>query len=54
MAYIIEQAGGMSSDGTQSVLKVQPKSLHQHTPVFLGSKEDVTLCQEFLNGSRSH
>jgi fructose-1,6-bisphosphatase I len=53
MAYIIEQAGGMSSDGKQSILNVQPKSLHQHTPVFLGSKDDVTLCQEFLNGSRS-
>lgn len=52
MAFIIEQAGGRSSDGTKSVLQVQPTSLHQHTPVFLGSEEDVKLCEEFLQGKR--
>jgi fructose-1,6-bisphosphatase I len=52
MAFIIEQAGGKSSDGKQSVLNVQPTSLHQHTPVFLGSEEDVKLCEEFLQGKR--
>jgi len=50
MAFIIEQAGGKSSDGKQSILNVQPISLHQHTPVFLGSEEDVKLCEEFLQG----
>jgi fructose-1,6-bisphosphatase I len=48
MAYIVEQAGGMSSDGKQSILNIQPKSLHERTPVFLGSKEDVMLCEKFL------
>ncbi|MBI1806411.1 MAG: class 1 fructose-bisphosphatase [Ignavibacteria bacterium] len=52
MAFIIEQAGGRSSDGTKSVLQVQPASLHQHTPVFLGSTEDVKMCEEFLQGKR--
>jgi fructose-1,6-bisphosphatase I len=52
MAFIIEQAGGRSSDGTKSVLQVRPSSLHQHTPVFLGSEEDVNLCEEFLQGRR--
>lgn len=52
MAFIIEQAGGRSSDGTQSILKVKPTSLHEHTPVFLGSEEDVKLCEEFLQGKR--
>lgn len=52
MAYIIEQAGGRSSDGSKSVLQVQPTSLHQHTPVILGSEEDVKLCEEFLMGKR--
>jgi len=50
MAYIIEQAGGRSSNGAHSILKVQPSSLHQHTPVFMGSEEDVKLCEEFLQG----
>jgi len=52
MAFIIEQAGGRSSDGKQSILRVLPTSLHQHTPVFLGSEEDVNLCEEFLQGRR--
>ena len=52
MAFIIEQAGGRSSDGNQSILNVKPTALHQHTPVFLGSEEDVKLCEEFLQGKR--
>jgi fructose-1,6-bisphosphatase I len=50
MAFIIEQAGGRSSDGEQSILQVKPTSLHEHTPVILGSEEDVKLCEEFLAG----
>jgi len=52
MAYIIEQAGGRSSNGMTSILNVAPTSLHQHTPVFLGSEEDVKICEEFLQGKR--
>lgn len=52
MAYVIEQAGGRSSDGTKSILQVQPTALHEHTPVFLGSEEDVKMCEEFLQGKR--
>jgi fructose-1,6-bisphosphatase I len=52
MAFIVEQAGGRSSNGTQRLLDVQPTSLHQRTPVLLGSEEDVTLCEEFLQGKR--
>ena len=52
MAFVIEQAGGRSSDGRQSILKIQPRTLHEHTPVYLGSEEDVRLCEEFLQGKR--
>ena len=38
---IIEQAGGAATTGTQRILDVQPESLHQRVPVFLGSKEEV-------------
>jgi fructose-1,6-bisphosphatase I len=48
MAYLFEQAGGRSSDGKQSILKIQPTSLHERTPVFLGSSEDIAKCEEFL------
>lgn len=37
VAYIIEQAGGASSDGTKSILDVSPDELHQRVPTVLGS-----------------
>ncbi|XP_027852974.1 fructose-1,6-bisphosphatase 1-like isoform X1 [Aphis gossypii] len=41
MAYIIEEAGGMASNGKIPLLDIQPIEIHQKTPVFLGSKDDV-------------
>jgi fructose-1,6-bisphosphatase I len=41
MSFIVEQAGGASTDGQQRILDIQPTSLHQRVPVFLGSKEEV-------------
>ena len=37
MAYIIESAGGASSDGSGSILEVEPKEFHQRVPVHLGN-----------------
>lgn len=41
MAYIMEQAGGMASTGSQNILDIQPTSIHQREPVAMGSSEDV-------------
>lgn len=41
MSFIIEQAGGASSTGTQRILEVQPHSLHQRIGVILGSRNEV-------------
>lgn len=41
MAYLISQAGGMASNGKIPILEVQPQSLHERSPIFLGSEEDV-------------
>jgi len=48
MAYIIEQAGGMATTGTVSVLDVKPESIHQRCPIILGSKDDVEECLSFI------
>jgi fructose-1,6-bisphosphatase I len=37
MAFLLEQAGGRASNGCQRILDIQPKTLHQRTPLFLGS-----------------
>ncbi|KAK7111301.1 fructose-1,6-bisphosphatase 1-like isoform X3 [Littorina saxatilis] len=41
MAFIMEQAGGKASDGTKRVLDIQPTNIHERSPIFMGSKEDV-------------
>jgi fructose-1,6-bisphosphatase I len=53
LGYIVEQAGGAASNGTQRVLDIQPTSLHQRSPLFIGSREEVRLVEEFLSGKRS-
>ncbi len=52
MAMIVEQAGGYASDGHGPVLEVEPQSLHQRTPLFIGSKQDVLLAESFISGNR--
>jgi len=52
LAYIVEQAGGLATDGRQRILDIQPTSLHQKSPLFIGSAEDVRTAQDFLAGAR--
>ncbi|MHC3380781.1 class 1 fructose-bisphosphatase [Haloarcula sp. H-GB5] len=39
MAYILESAGGRSSDGYQSLLEIEPDGLHERTPLYLGNDD---------------
>jgi fructose-1,6-bisphosphatase I len=48
LGFIAEQAGGLASDGAKSVLDIMPESLHDRTPLYIGSKEFVTMAEEFL------
>ncbi|MEX3687840.1 class 1 fructose-bisphosphatase [Paraburkholderia sp. BR14263] len=41
MSFIVEQAGGMATNGEERILDIQPKSLHERVAVFLGSKSEV-------------
>ncbi|GAB6125484.1 class 1 fructose-bisphosphatase [Humidesulfovibrio idahonensis] len=41
MAFIVEQAGGMATDGMNRILDIVPEHLHQRVPLFVGSKKDV-------------
>jgi len=47
MAYLTEQAGGIATTGTQRILDIEPKSIHERCPVFLGSRDDVQELQKF-------
>lgn len=48
LSFIVEQAGGCSSDGVNRILELEPKTLHQRTPLFVGSEEDVIAAEKFL------
>lgn len=41
MSFIMEQAGGLSTTGTERVMEIKPKVVHQRIPVVMGSKNDV-------------
>jgi fructose-1,6-bisphosphatase I len=48
LAYIAEQAGGAASDGVRPILDIVPTSLHQRTPLVIGSTDDVALVERTL------
>ena len=50
MAFIVEQAGGASSDGARRTLDILPEELHQRVPLVIGSREDVAEAERFLQG----
>jgi len=41
MSFLIEQAGGASTNGRQRIMDLQPTKLHERVAVFLGSKNEV-------------
>ncbi|MFY0626829.1 MAG: class 1 fructose-bisphosphatase [Reichenbachiella sp.] len=53
LAFIVEQAGGVATDGKHRILGLKPTSLHQRTPVILGSKNMVEKVHEFLNAEEN-
>jgi fructose-1,6-bisphosphatase I len=41
MGFLVEQAGGMATNGHRRILDIQPQSLHERVAVFLGSRNEV-------------
>ncbi len=48
MAYLIEQAGGIATDGNMRILDKTPKDLHERSPLIIGSIEDVKDVLNFI------
>ncbi|MDL5363635.1 class 1 fructose-bisphosphatase [Halalkalicoccus sp. NIPERK01] len=49
VGYIVETAGGRSSDGERSLLEVEPDALHDRVPVHVGSTELIDRLEDALN-----
>ncbi|ACB54106.1 fructose 1,6-bisphosphatase I [Crocosphaera subtropica ATCC 51142] len=48
LAFLVEQAGGKASNGLKPILDVVPDKLHARSPLVIGSKEDVSLVESFI------
>lgn len=47
LAFISEQAGGLATNGKVRIMDIQPTTLHQRIPFFVGSRKMVELAQSF-------
>lgn len=47
MAFIVEQAGGVATNGSKRILDINPEELHQRVPIVLGSSNMVEKYLEF-------
>jgi fructose-1,6-bisphosphatase I len=41
MSWLVEQAGGASTNGRDRILDIQPSQLHERVSVILGSRNEV-------------
>jgi fructose-1,6-bisphosphatase I len=52
MAFIVEKAGGVATDGVQPILDIMPTALHQRTPMFIGSKLMMEELESYAKKSK--
>ena len=53
LGFIVEQAGGKASDGERPILDIEPTSLHDRVPLYIGSKEFVEEAEQFLAADKN-
>ena len=47
MSWLVEQAGGASTNGRQAILDIKPTGLHERVSVILGSKSEVERVTQY-------
>ena len=53
LAFVVEAAGGAATDGKTDILNVMPDELHQRTPLYIGSREDVQTARDLLKSDEA-
>jgi fructose-1,6-bisphosphatase I len=53
LAFLAEQAGGTATDGRERILDKHPKTMHERTPLIIGSKEEVERVLSFSSKTAS-
>jgi fructose-1,6-bisphosphatase I len=49
MAFIMEQAGGLATDGNQDILSIKIENVNQLSPIYIGSVTEVQMAKKFLS-----
>jgi len=49
MAYLIENAGGVATNGKIPILDIKPECLDQRAPIYIGCTDDVNKAMEYVN-----
>ena len=47
LSFMAEQAGGLATDGKNRIMDIQPTTLHQRVPFYVGSKKMVEKAGTF-------
>ena len=53
MAFLVEQAGGLATNGEQRIMDLTPTKLHERVSVMLGSKNEVQRVTEYHQNATS-
>lgn len=48
VAFIAEQAGGMALNGSRRILDIEPETIHQRTPMVVGSRREMADFEQFI------
>ena len=51
IAFIAEQAGGQATTGTGRVLEIEPRSIHERTPLMVGSPYEMQQLERCLHAA---
>jgi fructose-1,6-bisphosphatase I len=50
IAFLIEQAGGAATTGTQRIMDIEPQQIHERIPMIFGSIHEVELVEKYYAG----
>jgi len=48
VALLAEQAGGIALNGQKRILDIEPNSIHQRTPLVVGSQVEMSDFERFI------
>ncbi|KAJ1419925.1 Fructose-1,6-bisphosphatase, active site [Sesbania bispinosa] len=54
MSYLMEQAGGQAFTGKQRALDLVPEKIHERSPIFLGSYDEIEQMKELYAESKAN